>query len=377
MRLRVTVLDPALDPQAPMWGDSSDGWLAPAHAWVATLAAAGVPLRAIADARDDDGEGLLVLPSGGDSAPGRPVITGPPPDAPVEAVVDVLGALVRPDLRGVLVLRLDDPGASVRAHLDWWRHDAVSHAAWDALWSALDGFGRVSLFCCPAWVEADGRVVDSRERNPQEWAALDAAVGRGIADLECHGHTHLHPNLERWAAAPDRTSEVGWYRELWSPLDAREPATSDQAAIIERWQQACGTGTTLVAPGEGWGAQTLAAARLRGLKLFTSWGVCRLDLPAPAWSRGITSPYLDEVDAARFDGGLPVVGYWHDRDMAVNGERWAPDLLAAWREAGARRAWAFADLAKAYEPIDAVLEGGEVRVLRAPDGVPLLTELRR
>jgi hypothetical protein len=334
-------------------------------AWLGVLTAAGVPVRGVA-ALDGEPGGLVIDES-----------FGPPPDDPADALArvrDALGALVRPDLRGVLVLRLDDPGASVRRYLDWWRHDDVPRAAWDALWNALRGFGRVSVFCCPGWVDEDGAVRASREVNPDEWAALDAGVHGGLADLECHGFTHLHPDLAAWRVADDRFTAAEWYRELWPPRAPQEPDVDAQAEILATWQDACGTGTTLVAPGEAWGVNTVAAARRRGFELFTSWGVCRLQLDVPVWSVGIGSPYLDEADPSWLAAGLPAVGYWHDRDMAVHGPTWVTDQLDAWRDCGATRAWAFADLAAAYRtPIDAVLDGNDVVVRHAPD-VPLLIE---
>jgi len=369
-----------------MWGDTVEGWADPALDWIGTLAAAGVPFGAHADPAADDGDGLLLLPDpeawpsqaqqAADS--GRPLVIGPPPEVHADrlrVIREALGALVRPDLDGVLVLRLDDPGASLREHLDGWRHPPVAQSAWDALWGTLSGFGRVSVFCCPGWVERDGLLVDSRSRDRDTWQALERGVAAGVADLECHGHTHLHPNRDAWLAAPDRFTNPDWYRELWPPLEPAEPDWRDQARIIGRWQSACGQGTALVAPGEGWGAGTLRAARERGLKLVNSWGICRLDFPTPTWSRGVGSPYLDEAGPEWFTAGLPVIGYWHERDMAVGGPAWAPEHLERWRDAGARRAWAFADLARSYEtPIEAYLENGEVRVVRAP-AVPLITEV--
>src|SRR5205823_10666003 len=132
-----------------------DGWVEEAFEWLGTLAAAGVPVTAIDDPVHDDGAGLLLVPRPETAleaierahAAGRPVLTGPAPAfAPqrLAAVRDALGALVRPDLRGVLVLRLDDPGAAVRRHLRWWRHEAVAPPARQALWGSLRGFGRMS-----------------------------------------------------------------------------------------------------------------------------------------------------------------------------------------------------------------------------------------
>lgn len=387
VELRVTVLDHALDPSAPMWGDATGGWQPAAVRWLGVLAAAGVPVTGTASPPEDVG-GLLVVPDP-DAWPDvveransdrRPLVVGEPPGTTSEllaCVVEALGAVVRPDLRGVLVLRLDDPGASVRAHLDTWAHEKVAPAAWDALWDNLHGFGRASVFCCPGWVEEDGRVVPSRHRHPDEWAQLDRGVAAGVADLECHGFTHVDPDLDAWLAATDRRTSPDWYREMWPPRRGEEPSADAQASIIAAWQRACGPGTSLVAPGEAWGVNTLAAARARGFELFCSWSVCRLQDPVPTWCRDIGSPYLDEADAAWFTEGIPVVGYFHDRDMAVHGPLWFPRRLSAWRDVGARRAWAFADLAAAYRtPIDAALVDGDVVIRRAP-AVPLLVERRR
>lgn len=376
--LRVALIDESLDRAAPMWGDCAGVWLPPGLGWLAVLAAAGVPYSVVQHGSEVDEAGAVIVadPSSWDGAggDGRTVITEPPPERPSEALrvlADAMGALVRPDLRGVLVPRLDDPGAAAKRYLRSWQHDDVSPRAWNALWDALDGFGTASVFCCPGWVELDGRVLASRDASPDEWKALDDGVERGVAELECHGFTHLHPDTRRWANAPDRHDNVGWFRELHSPIDDVEPSVAAQEQILRAWQDACGPGTALVAPGEAWGVNTIAAARRRGFELLSSWGLCRLQLDVPTWTHHINAPYLDEPPAEQFAEGLPVVGYWHDRDMAVHGPAWAPEWLGAWRDAGATRAWSFARLARAYaKPVDAALVDGEVVVRSAPpDGV--------
>lgn len=376
------VVDPALGAGDPVWGDGQDGWQPPALEWIGTLAAAGVPFRAGPDAATDDGEGLLLLPDPDAvdvvPTPGRPLLTGSPPDgapARLAAVRDALGALAVPDMRGLMVLRLDDPGAAVKRYLASWSHPDVSPAAWASLWQTL-GEGRVSVFCCPGWVDEAGEVVASRRASPAEWEALDDGVRRGRADLECHGYTHMDPRRAEWRDAPDRAESAHWYREMWPPGLPVEPPVGAQQEIVRRWQEACGPGTTLVAPGEAWGLNTIEAARRQGLSLFNSWGICRLDRPVPTWSVGVGSPYLDGADGAWLAGGLPVVGYWHDRDMAIHGPGWAPAQLAAWRDCGVQRFVAFADLARAYATeVDAVLARREVEVRRAPAGWPLRIEL--
>jgi hypothetical protein len=375
--LRVGLFDPSLDPSAAMWGDCAGHWLPPSLAWLSILTATGVPYSVVREGDAIADVGVLVFPEAGEWT-GRgdvPVVTGPPPaGGPVEALqrlTEAMGALVRPDLTGVLVPRLDDPGSAARRYLEHWRHDDVPKAAWEALWAALRGYGAASVFCCPGWVEPDGRVVSSRQASPDEWSSLDEGARQGVAELECHGYTHLHPDTRRWAAAEDRYSNVGWYREFAPPVDDAEPDVAEQTAIMRAWQEACGPGTALVAPGEAWGANTIQAARACGFELMSSWGLCRLQLDVPTWTHLVESPYLDEPAGDAFAAGVPVVGYWHDRDMAVYGPEWAPRWLEAWRDGGATRAWSFSRLARAYaSPIDAALVNGEVVVRAAPaDGV--------
>src|SRR5437763_15703564 len=144
--LAVTVLDATFDLDQRMWGDASGGWAPPGVAWYQLLATYGVPVRAICDPRDDDGGGLLLVTDHrADVDRGGPVLEAPVvPEDPRDAlrlVRHALGALVRPDLDGVLVLRLDDPGSSMRRLLTSWRHGDVPTETWDALWSDLRPFG--------------------------------------------------------------------------------------------------------------------------------------------------------------------------------------------------------------------------------------------
>jgi hypothetical protein len=371
--LRVTVVDAGLVGTRAMWGDSSGGWQPPGASWVCRLAALGVPYDVRSDVNGPV-DGLVVDPTGAAETGADNVVVGEPPPTAEETLrllADELGAIVVPDLRNTLVLRLDDPGAAVKEHLRSWAHEPVASDGWEALWDALTGFGRVSLFCCPGYVLADGDVVDSRMHLPREWAALDNGVARGLADLECHGFTHMHPDTVAWAAAHERDTDETWYRELWPPAMADEPSVDAQEKRLKRWQASVDQpGSTVVAPGERWGLNTLAAAQRCGFRLLNSWGLCFLDRDVPTWTTGIGSPYLDEPDASWFADSLPQVGYWHDRDMAINGPGWVTEQLGRWRDCGARRAIAFADLVAAYGPIDAALIDDEVVVRSAPD-VPL------
>lgn len=54
---------------------------------------------------------------------------------------------------------------------------------------------------------------------------------------------------------------------------------------------------------------------------------------------------MNEPDAAWFDAGLPVVGYFHDREVALEGVEWMTRWLDAWQEVGTRRLLDFRELA--------------------------------
>ena len=365
MRIRVGIV---VGPdESAVWGDAAGAWVPLHQRWAQLLTTYGVPWTVVSEAEASTWEGCLILVDGGTPvSPTQAAVSGAPPDDPLDALRvlrDAMGALVRPDLRGVGVLRIDDPGSSQRRHLRPWQHEPVPPATWSALWSYLTGFGRVSLFCCPGWVTDDGRLVRSRDVATQEWCSLDDGVSRGVADLECHGYSHVDPDLAAWAAAPDRHDNPDWFRELWPGRLPDEPSVDAQAVILRAWQADCGQGTSVVAPGERWWTNSLLAARQCGFDLFNSWEICRLQLHRPTWSTGIGSPYLDAPSPEHVSAGAPTVLYWHDRDMALYGPDWAPEQLDRWRDCGISRGLAFADLARVYAaPIEASYDGSSVTV---------------
>lgn len=65
------------------------------------------------------------------------------------------------------------------------------------------------------------------------------------------------------------------------------------------------------------------------------------------WTTHVCAPYLDQPDAAWFSSGLPVVGYFHDRDTALGGPEWLARWLDGWEALGARRFIDFRELAAA------------------------------
>jgi hypothetical protein len=61
----------------------------------------------------------------------------------------------------------------------------------------------------------------------------------------------------------------------------------------------------------------------------------------------VCAPYLNLPDSTWFGSGLPVVGYFHDYDVAAEGVGWMTQWLDRWQEAGACRLIDFRELASA------------------------------
>jgi hypothetical protein len=152
----------------------------------------------------------------------------------------------------------------------------------------------------------------------------------------------MHPELSRWAVAPDRYDASRWYRELGGQASAalaampadRHPLRLAVAAMRGYF----GTyPTTLVPPGDDWTAAALTVALDLGLQLVASYYLALRDDDRFCWCAHVCAPYLDLPDASWFDAGLPVVGYFHDREPALEGPVWIERWLERWQAAGTRR----------------------------------------
>ncbi len=86
------------------------------------------------------------------------------------------------------------------------------------------------------------------------------------------------------------------------------------------------------------------------------------------------SLWLDEPDARWFRSGLPVIGYFHDRDLAIHGVDWLGRQLDAWQRVGARRFISLRELAAtAHRSFEVVERGdGEIELTVHAVGAPPL-----
>src|SRR5262249_5452262 len=107
--------------------------------------------------------------------------------------------------------------------------------------------------------------------------------------------------------------------------------------------------TTLICPGEQWTDAVLTRALDLGLRLVGSYYVAIRHNDRFCWAQHICAPYLDRPDAAWFASQLPVIGCFHDYELAREGVGWMAGLLDRWQDAGARRFIDFRELVSALE----------------------------
>ena len=280
------------------------------------------------------------------------------------------------DWAGTLILRMDDPGTAESIHHRIYSHPRLEHDEWARLGSSLERRrARLSIGYVSGWVD-DGNqlrgVLTVGGRTPErvpgrvhpsplvqykagteegrtvlhdytsEFRGIQVLRRAAVAEVELHGHTHIHPDSESWAAAADRYESVSWYRELGRPASAviaGRPADQHPLALgiaaLRRFFNS--TPTTLICPGEQWTNAVLQRALELDLQLVGSYYLALRDGDRFCWSQRVCAPYLDQPDAAWFDGGLPVVGYFHDFDIVRNGVEWFDRYLNEWQSQGATR----------------------------------------
>lgn len=323
------------------------------------------------------------------------------------------------DLEGSLVLRMDDPGGSQNVHLRSWSYPKLREADWMAIAADLKRRqARMAIGYVGGWVDdgdpargvlrvggqvprrIPGRVYSSprvkyspRIESPSragygaagavqdyegEFRGIQAVRRAGLGDVELHGHTHMHPDTASWATAADRFEVESWYRELGSPAEAALAARRSNhhplvlgLGVLRKYFGV--RPTTLICPGDQWTNRVLEVALDLALRLVSSYYLALRDGDRFCWTQHVCAPYLDEPNAAWFDAGLPVVGYFHDRDVALGGIDWLGRCLDRWQSAGARRLIDLRELSTAVgHCFDLDLHDGALRLTVTGDGAPPL-----
>ncbi|MDX9979156.1 MAG: hypothetical protein RBU25_03815, partial [Lentisphaeria bacterium] len=280
------------------------------------------------------------------------------------------------NLEHTMVLRMDDPGTCERVYLRGYDTRLLDAEDWRGMVEVLESFdARLSVMYVPLWVDdgsaANGRLfVEGRDITPRrpgaqypskdvrfvrrlpdgsdrtydyaaEFSALQETQASGRVDIESHGLNHLDPHLDHWLAAEDRYANYEWFHEFRHVVQDRDVAEADQVRILRRGAELIrayfGAAPCAVTPsGHHQSRTTERLAHSLGYRLFSSdWqsidkhGTVLRNDKIPALFFESTAPTPEALSA-----GFPVVGVFHDYDIARHGVSWLAESLAAWKAAG-------------------------------------------
>jgi len=173
--------------------------------------------------------------------------------------------------------------------------------------------------------------------------------------VELHGYTHQSPDRESWLRAADQYENTAWFRELGAPAadywrlhpDGPHPLAAGALEIEDAFGR---RPEVLICPGEEFGQEALERALDLGIGLVGSYYLGIRWRDHLCWTQHVCAPYLDEPSDSWFDSGLPVVGYFHDKEIAEQGPEWLELQLKEWEACGARRFIDYATLLRSLNP---------------------------
>ncbi len=290
------------------------------------------------------------------------------------------------DWDNTMVLRMDDPGGAQNVYSRSWSYPKLTEADWAQVGDDLARRDAcLSTGYISGWVDdgnsrrgdlqVNGHAVprkagtihpspevcyhDKAGHRPgtifdyqAEYRGLRRLQESGLVTIELHGFTHIHPDIDAWLRADDRFESEDWYRELGKsaqPFLAKltlsdHPITRGLITIEDYFGS---RPTTLICPGEQFTDETLSTALDAGLRLIGSYYLAIRHDDRFCWNQHVCAPYLNELDGKWFTSGLPVIGYFHDRELSLEGVDWMTRWLDAWQNAGARRFVDYRHLASA------------------------------
>jgi len=288
------------------------------------------------------------------------------------------------NFENTLVLRMDDPGSSEIVHHSIYQNTKLTEADWKVIGEELQKRkARMTLGYVPGWVDdgdntrgnliingantirSKGKVYPSplvkyvaieKEWKKKvfdyesEFRGIQQLRKKGLVEAELHGYTHIHPDKESWINAHDRYDNKAWYREFGrNTIDYIKNMTAEEHPFesgLKAFQEIFQTDpSALICPGDEFTNDVLAKAMEAGLMFVSSYYLAvRIDNRL-CWDQYVCAPYLDRYDPSWFDAGLPVVGYFHDFDISINGADWLSECLENWQQAGVKYFIDFRELA--------------------------------
>jgi hypothetical protein len=286
--------------------------------------------------------------------------------------------------KNTLILRMDDPGSAEVLYNEAYNVVKLGTQEWTCIGQQLmKRHGKMSVAYVSGWVD-DGDVsrgvlqVDGHpatrlpgamhptplvryEKLPgdssnkvydfaAEYESIRKLLSAELLDLQLHGHTHLHSDIEAWLTSPDRYSNTAWYREFGPEATRFIEKHPEQQHPLDHGMDTISLyfgkiPSTLIFPGEEYTQEALEKALQAGFTMVSSYYLALRIGKQLCWNQHVCAPYLNKPDQTWFDSELPVVGYFHDFDISTHGTTWFEECLDQWQAAGAKTLLGFDDLA--------------------------------
>ena len=250
-----------------------------------------------------------------------------------------------------VMVKLDDPGSAQCAFLAHWNYPTLTRKQMRKyLLEPLKEYNCVmNMHVCSGFVNAETRRVEvpwvqkftDEFGNEHDYASTKAGMldgmNEGVMEIQCHGWTHMQPDLDSppgpwWDAAIDgEKTETGWYREFYDTRRNKEIPSAVQAYTLGKGLQGLkeqfNVDPLSFRPGGGYFSKSYPnnvleiAARLGfGTQAgFHYIGLDRIIDFSPIV--GKTYVYFDKTDdlkAQFIQDDYPVLSGMHDRDIVLD-----------------------------------------------------------
>ena len=287
--------------------------------------------------------------------------------------------MVRFNLEKSMVLRMDDPGTCERVYLKGYDSEILKRTDFEEIVSVLQTHkAKMSVMYVPVWVDdgnlengqlaLNGKSVKRRIKGARyesknvvfhkksdnqntkiydyvsEFEGLKESISTGLIDIESHGLTHVDTLLEKWLEAKDRYTNPKWYHEFRHMNEDRDCTDFEHIDILQnsakKIEKYFGiTPSTITPSGHMQSRNSDVLALTNGYKLFSSDYTSLKKNGVVLRNSKLRSVFLSGTKPIGFlvNSGYPVIGVFHDYDIANNGADWLNQIIKDWKEIGIKK----------------------------------------
>ena len=279
------------------------------------------------------------------------------------------------DSENTMILRMDDPGTCERVYLKGFDTRILGGEDWKAIFKLLEKYdAKLSVMYVPVWIDdgnlENGRLyIDDEEIKKRksgaaylsknvkflkkidnklvtydyenEYSALKEGLRKDLLDIESHGLTHVDTDIDQWLGAEDRYLNMNWYHEFRHVVSDKEVLRGEQVKVLkesaDKIEEIFGVSPAAVTPsGHMQSKNTISLAEECGYRIFSSEYNTIYKNGISITNDKFKSVFFEftEPEPASVSAGYPIVGVFHDYDIAKKGINWLEGVIKAYRRIG-------------------------------------------